>query len=89
MKNIIIFFFFAAFVLFSEACNSGVKNSKTNTDMQSSNNEVYYTCTMHPEVHYDKQGKCPKCGMELVKKERTISDSVQLQNHEHPGNKIK
>ncbi len=27
-----------------------------------------YTCTMHPEVKSDKPGKCPKCGMELVKK---------------------
>ena len=27
-----------------------------------------YTCSMHPEVTSDKPGKCPKCGMELVKK---------------------
>ena len=27
-----------------------------------------YTCPMHPEVHSDKPGKCPKCGMDLVKK---------------------
>ena len=27
-----------------------------------------YTCSMHPEVHGDKPGKCPKCGMTLVKK---------------------
>ena len=27
-----------------------------------------YTCTMHPEVNSDKPGKCPKCGMVLVKK---------------------
>ena len=27
-----------------------------------------YTCTMHPEVKSDKPGKCPKCGMTLVKK---------------------
>ncbi len=27
-----------------------------------------YTCSMHPEVKSDKPGKCPKCGMELVKK---------------------
>jgi len=27
-----------------------------------------YTCPMHPEVKSDKPGKCPKCGMELVKK---------------------
>ena len=26
-----------------------------------------YTCSMHPEVKSDKPGKCPKCGMELVK----------------------
>jgi len=25
-----------------------------------------YTCPMHPEVISDKQGKCPKCGMNLV-----------------------
>lgn len=30
---------------------------------------VRYTCTMHPEVLSDKAGKCPKCGMTLVKKE--------------------
>lgn len=27
-----------------------------------------YTCPMHPEVLSDKPGKCPKCGMALVKK---------------------
>ncbi len=26
-----------------------------------------YTCTMHPEVHAPKPGKCPRCGMNLVK----------------------
>ena len=26
-----------------------------------------YTCMMHPEVKSDTPGKCPKCGMELVK----------------------
>jgi len=31
----------------------------------------YYTCPMHPEIHQDKPGKCPKCGMTLVKKEGT------------------
>lgn len=27
-----------------------------------------YTCPMHPEVKMEKPGKCPKCGMALVKK---------------------
>jgi rubrerythrin len=29
----------------------------------------YYTCPMHPQIHQDKPGKCPICGMTLVKKE--------------------
>jgi len=29
-------------------------------------NKVSYTCPMHPEVHSDKRGNCPKCGMRLV-----------------------
>lgn len=31
--------------------------------------QFYYTCVMHPEIHESKPGKCPKCGMDLVKKE--------------------
>lgn len=31
--------------------------------------KVEYTCPMHSEVIKDKPGKCPKCGMNLVKKE--------------------
>lgn len=27
-----------------------------------------YTCPMHPEVQQSAPGKCPKCGMDLVKK---------------------
>jgi Heavy metal binding domain len=29
-----------------------------------------YVCPMHPEVTSDTPGKCPKCGMDLVKKEK-------------------
>jgi Cu(I)/Ag(I) efflux system membrane fusion protein len=27
----------------------------------------YYTCPMHPQVHEDKPGNCPICGMKLIK----------------------
>jgi len=30
---------------------------------------VTYTCPMHPEMHAEKPGNCPKCGMKLVKEE--------------------
>ena len=28
--------------------------------------KAIYTCPMHPEIHSDKPGKCPICGMNLV-----------------------
>ena len=28
-----------------------------------------YTCPMHPEVRSEKAGKCPECGMKLVKED--------------------
>jgi len=36
---------------------------------ESSPAAAVYTCTMHPEVNLPAPGKCPKCGMTLVKKE--------------------
>ncbi|WP_298298552.1 efflux RND transporter periplasmic adaptor subunit [Hydrotalea sp.] len=29
-------------------------------------NDVYYTCSMHPQVMLDKPGNCPICGMKLI-----------------------
>jgi hypothetical protein len=31
---------------------------------------------MHPEIHASKPGKCPKCGMDLVKEKQNL-----LKNH--------
>jgi len=31
--------------------------------------KIYYTCKTHPQIHQDKPGKCPICGMTLIKKE--------------------
>jgi hypothetical protein len=30
-----------------------------------------YTCTMHPDLSFDKPGTCSKCGMELVERDTT------------------
>jgi len=37
--------------------------------MKMPNREGVYTCPMHPQIKSDKPGKCPICGMTLVKKE--------------------
>lgn len=39
--------------------------------------QTFYTCVMHPEIHSPKPGKCPKCGMALVKeKAKPIKKAV-------------
>ena len=77
MRKLITVFSLALF-LFSAvtACQqSKDKSEQTESahEMDSAEHEqmakVQYTCTMHPEVVRDEPGKCPKCGMELVKKE--------------------
>jgi rubrerythrin len=43
--------------------------AKTGKQPSASPSVVIYTCPMHPEVQQPNPGKCPKCGMTLVKKE--------------------
>jgi len=40
------------------------------------NNEVYYTCSMHPQVHEDHPGKCPICQMDLIAVPKTSLKST-------------
>jgi hypothetical protein len=44
------------------------EKESSQSQSQSGNKAVQYTCSMHPEVVQDKPGKCPKCGMDLVEK---------------------
>ena len=60
------------------ACNNSDtknENSTTQTDTSGKRQVMIagemYTCTMHNEVMGDKPGKCPKCGMTLVKQKMT------------------
>jgi hypothetical protein len=77
MKKLIFVTFFA--VLFSMtfiACNSSTPKSSAAESKAAE--KAIYTCTMHPEVRSDKPGKCPKCGMELVKMD--TAHTTQMQN---------
>ena len=40
----------------------------------------HYTCPMHPEVHSDKPGLCPECGMKLLSVKAGKNDT---RSHEH------
>jgi PBP1b-binding outer membrane lipoprotein LpoB len=75
MKQTIIIAFFSILAVVFTACSNG-KNTENKTSTATTTDtstiktaSVKYTCTMHPEVISDTPGKCPKCGMELVKKE--------------------
>jgi len=81
MKKIIFATFIVVSLVFIVSCNSGTKNPHNKMETQSTASEVYYTCTMHPEVHSDKPGNCPKCGMELIQKATDKSDSTQMHKH--------
>lgn len=44
-----------------------------------------YSCPMHPEVKSDKEGKCPKCNMALVKKQSTAVALSKEDKQKVPG----
>ena len=42
------------------------KQPATKSAQSFAKTDVYYTCSMHPQVKEDHPGKCPICGMELI-----------------------
>jgi hypothetical protein len=70
MKKVILM---AIAILFSSAsvfaAHSTTMVSDTTRVKKNNPDKVQYTCPMHPDLLSDKPGKCPKCGMTLVKKE--------------------
>ena len=81
MKKLFVTASIAALFVFAVSCSSGSSNAHKHSEMENTKTEVYYTCTMHPEVHLDKPGDCPKCGMTLVKAEKTVSDTTHTHQH--------
>jgi transcription initiation factor IIE alpha subunit len=60
---IIIVILTSTTTIFAQSAKEKMPASKSDTS-----GKILYTCPMHPEVLSDKPGKCPKCGMDLVKK---------------------
>ena len=47
--------------------------------------DEFYTCPMHPEIHQDHPGECPKCGMALEKEVAPLpSESTKYTCPMHP-----
>jgi membrane fusion protein, copper/silver efflux system len=47
--------------------------------------DSYYTCSMHPQIHEEKPGKCPICGMTLIAVKNNgepMTDGVMLSDQQ-------
>jgi Cu(I)/Ag(I) efflux system membrane fusion protein len=53
------------FVILAAAIFSSCKEKKK-AETAVVKKDVYYTCSMHPQVHEDHPGNCPICGMKLI-----------------------
>lgn len=66
VTSIVFALILIGFTVFSVAAQT--KPASDTAKMKKVKIPAQYTCTMHPEVLSNKPGKCPKCGMTLVKK---------------------
>jgi Cu(I)/Ag(I) efflux system membrane fusion protein len=64
LKVRILMVFIASFFTIGTLTTSCSKNKDTAETAQKKN--VYYTCSMHPQIHEDHPGNCPICGMKLI-----------------------
>lgn len=78
---IVLILFIGTFV---QAENSNDRNISRKMAIQQVQ-PVTYTCVMHPEIHANKPGKCPKCGMDLIKeKAQPVKKPVQRKQASRP-----
>ena len=64
LKARILMVFVASFFTIGTLTTSCSKKKNTAETTQKKN--VYYTCSMHPQIHEDHPGNCPICGMKLI-----------------------
>ncbi len=58
--------------------------SHSHSSEQPLDTSSYYTCPMHPEIHEDKPGNCPKCGMALDRVGEAPSSQTKYTCPMHP-----
>ena len=86
MRNLLLILLVFGFAL-TQAQHHHEENSGNKVTIQKAAEGQRYTCPMHPEVVSDKQGKCPKCGMELVpmKEQKPAQEDSDLKRNPKNG----
>jgi hypothetical protein len=69
MKNSIVILFSLFCFALASCGGSSNKNQSNKMSSDSTNVAAVYVCPMDSDVRSDKPGKCPKCGMDLEKKD--------------------
>jgi Cu(I)/Ag(I) efflux system membrane fusion protein len=80
MINIKIILLISGLMFLFIACDKNVSKD-TIEAKHSMHGDIYYTCSMHPQVMQDSPGNCPICGMKLIQATKTSTseaDGVQL-----------
>ncbi len=72
-KTLIIKMFLMVIGAVSLLSFSSCNQNKT-ANVTSAGSEDIYTCSMHPQVIEHAPGRCPICGMNLVKKENAARE---------------
>jgi Cu(I)/Ag(I) efflux system membrane fusion protein len=73
--------FIVVLVFLFAACKNKNEKVAAHAEHNMEMNDVYYTCSMHPQVMQDKPGNCPICGMKLIEAKKGGSkdpNEVQL-----------
>jgi membrane fusion protein, copper/silver efflux system len=73
-----------AIILIALVLLTGCKTKKTANENTVS--DIFYTCSMHPQIHEDKPGNCPICGMKLIavekKKQTDDASAIMLSDQQ-------
>lgn len=76
MKNLrligILSMLFSVFI----ACNS--KNKEDHSGHKMTDETIFYTCSMDPQIKEDKPGKCPICHMSLTTTKKSDADPNEI-----------
>jgi Cu(I)/Ag(I) efflux system membrane fusion protein len=78
MQNSIIKIFLLLSIAFGPLVFAGCKDHSKAKVTSNAEAEEIYTCSMHPQVIEHAPGRCPICGMTLVKKENAIREISEV-----------